>query len=72
MKWLRTIVQEVFGLFVDDGSFATAIVIWLVLLKLLVPHLSHVARWSGFILFGGLAVILADSNFRASRRRQAR
>ncbi len=29
MTWLRNIVAELFGLFVDDGSFAIAILIWL-------------------------------------------
>ena len=25
MRWLKSIVREVFGLFVEDGSFAAAI-----------------------------------------------
>ena len=62
------IAHEVFGLFVDDGSFAVAIVIWLVLLKLLIPQVTHAARWSGFILLGGLAAILVESVLRSCRR----
>ncbi len=68
MTWLRTIVHEVFGLFVDDGSFALAIVIWLVALKLVIPHLEAVAHRNGFILFGGLAAILIGSVLHSSRR----
>ena len=29
MRWMKTIVQELFGLFIDDGSFAFAIVVWI-------------------------------------------
>lgn len=68
MKWLRTIIHEVYGLFVDDGSFAIAIVVWLVVLKLLVLYTNLANRWSGFLLFGGLAAILVESAFRAFRR----
>ena len=68
MSWLRTIVHEVFGLFVDDGNFAIAIVLWLVILKLLALHIGFASRWSGFLLFWGLAAILVESVFRSSRR----
>lgn len=67
MTWLRTILREVFGLFVDDGSFAFAIVIWLVVVKLVSPHLGMAALRSGFILFGGLAAILIRSVLHASQ-----
>ncbi len=68
MKWLRTIAHEVLGLFVDDGSFAVAIVVWLVILKMLILHSTHAAHGGGFILFGGLAAILAQSVLRAGRK----
>ena len=67
MRWIKTILHEVFGLFVDDGSFALAIVVWLLAVKLLVTHFLLTARWTGLLLFGGLAVILAESALRASR-----
>jgi hypothetical protein len=31
MSWIKTVLREVFGLFVDDGSFAIAILAWLLL-----------------------------------------
>ena len=68
MKWLRTVLHEVIGLFVDDGSFAFAIVVWMVVLRLVATHLGIAARWSGFILFGGLLAILAESALRFARR----
>ena len=66
MTWLRTILREIFGLFVDDGSFAVWILGWLGLTVFLAPHLGLVSRWNGFFLFAGLAVILVWSAMRAS------
>ena len=66
MKWLRSIAREVWGLFVDDGSFAFAIVVWLALAVVVLPHVS--ARWAGPVWFVGLAAILIESVLRAARR----
>jgi hypothetical protein len=68
MNWLKTIFREIFGLFVDDGSFAIAILFWLALVKFLTPHLGLYARWSGVILFLGLAAILVESAARFAKR----
>lgn len=69
MKWLGTILHEVFGLFVDDASFALAIVVWLIVMKIVAPHLHFAARWSGLILFAGLACVLIESALRYARRK---
>lgn len=68
MPWLKTIFREIFALFVDDGSFATAILLWLGFMWFVTPHLGHLQRWSGFILFTGLAAILIESLIRYARR----
>ncbi len=68
MSWIRTVLREVFGLFVDDGSFALAIVAWLLLVWLVLPRLGVDARWTGVILFAGLALILVESVTRRARR----
>lgn len=68
MNWLRTIAAELFGLFVDDGAFALAIVAWLVLLWWLLPLLAIDARWKALILAGGLIAILVESVLRRARR----
>ena len=68
MNWLRTIAAELFGLFVDDGAFALAIVAWLVLLWWLLPSLEIDARWKALILAGGLIAILVESVLRRARR----
>jgi hypothetical protein len=31
VRWVSSIAQEILGLFVEDGSFAIAIAIWLLL-----------------------------------------
>jgi hypothetical protein len=70
MKWLKNIFREVFGLFVDDGSFALAILLWLAIVRWATPHLNIPSGITGIILFAGLAVILAESTTRYSRRKQ--
>ncbi len=68
MKWASTIVREVFGLFVDDGSFAVAILVWMVLVALALPRLGIAMSWEGVILFTGLALILVASAAQRARR----
>jgi hypothetical protein len=69
MNWLKNIFYEIFGLFVDDVSFALAIFLWLLLVKVLTPHLSAPSGWTGVILFIGLALILAESTTRYAKQR---
>jgi hypothetical protein len=70
MKWLKNILREIFGLFVDDGSFALAILLWLALIRGATPYLNIPSAITGIILFAGLALILAESAIRYSRRKQ--
>ena len=69
MAWLKTIFQEIFGLFVEDGSFALAILAWLALLWLVLPRLPILGAWHAIILFVGLIAILVESVLRRARRR---
>ena len=61
MRWLKTVFGEILGLFVDDGSFALSIVVWLVLAWLLLPRLEVPGTAKGLVLFAGLAGIPAAS-----------
>jgi hypothetical protein len=70
MRWLRSIAREFLGLFVDDGSFAIAILIWLALAIALFPRIAFITRWIGPVLFAGLALILIESVLRYSRRKR--
>jgi hypothetical protein len=69
MLWLKTILAELFGLFVDDVRFALAIIIWLGLIRSGLPRLNLPAAWNGVILFAGLATILAESALRRAGRK---
>ncbi len=70
MLWLKSIAREVFGLFVDDGSFAIAILVWLAFGTVGLPRIFLAARWTGPLLFVGLAIILIESVLRFSRTRR--
>jgi hypothetical protein len=65
---MKTIVQELLGLFIDDGSFALAIVVWIAVLWFLAARVLHGATWSGAVLFAGLGLILLASTIRRSRQ----
>lgn len=67
MQWIRTVLREIFGLFIDDGSFAVAILVWLAIVWLVLPHIAVPAFWSGPFLFVGLALILVKSAARRAR-----
>jgi hypothetical protein len=67
MKWIRNILREVFGLFVDDGSFALGILVWIGIVWLVLTR-TRLAVPNGIILFLGLGLILIESVIRFSRR----
>ena len=69
MTWLSTIWSEFIGLFVDDGSFAVAILAWLAFCWLVLPRLGLAPAWQPAILFVGLALILVESALRRARQR---
>ncbi len=68
MQWVKPILAEIYGLFVDDGSFAIAILVWLGLYWLLVSRIGLSHRAMGPVLFLGLAAILVESATRRARR----
>jgi hypothetical protein len=65
MGWIKSVAREVYGLFVDDGSFAVAILVWVAFAGVALPH----GRWAGPVLFAGLAAILVKSVLRFARGR---
>ncbi|MGC1548861.1 MAG: hypothetical protein WA777_10040 [Rhodanobacter sp.] len=68
MSWLKTILREIYGLFVDDGSYAIAILIWLGLVWLVLPRLFWGNAWNAIILAVGLLAILIESVLRRARK----
>ena len=72
MRWLKTIFREIVGLFVDDGSFALAILLWLGVMWLICSRLNLPSGWKCLILFAGLVSILVESTIRYARKSIAR
>jgi hypothetical protein len=72
MGCVKSVAREVLGLFVEDGSFAAAILAWAVIAGVGLPHMGLVrgvaASWTGPALFAGLALVLIESVVRFARR----
>lgn len=67
MRWLKIIFTEIFSLFVDDGSFAITILVWLGVAGTMFAHTNMPSAAKGPILFAGLAAILMESAVRRAR-----
>lgn len=67
MSWLRQAVRELWGLFVEDGSFAIAILVWIAVAIFLLPAILPNA-WRGPAAFAGLAAILIENVIRTAKR----
>lgn len=66
MRTLVKLCYEAVGLFVDDGTLAATVVLWIALCSVsaeLVPF----GAWQGPVLFVGLAVILVENASRGAR-----
>lgn len=68
MKVILTAAEELYGLFVDDGSYALSILAWVAIAVLLFPRLPGSSTSHAGALFGGLVVILLESVHRAARK----
>lgn len=65
MSVLRTILTELWGLFVDDGLLALGLVLWVALAAILMPILG--LEWvGGPALFLGAALVFTASVLRRS------
>lgn len=68
MNWTKATLREIYGLFVDGGRFALAVVIWLAIAWFALPGLAQGRSWASILLFLGLAVILIESVGRRARK----
>lgn len=68
MRWLKSILGELWGLFVDDGRYALSIVAWLLLAWLVLPWFCLGSGWNAIVLCAGLLAILLESAWRRARR----
>ena len=68
MQWIKTCLHEIYGLFVDDGSFAVSILVWLFVIAMADRLKFLPSPWIAPLLFAGLAGILIESALRYARR----
>jgi hypothetical protein len=65
---LIPMARKVFGLFVDDGSLALSILVWIFALHVVAPIAFIEQTWAAPVLFLGCAGILIENVLRASRQ----
>jgi hypothetical protein len=68
MRVLLTVVKQLFGLFVDDGSLAIAILALIGALAALQHSRALSPEVGGLVLFFGLAILLVENVWRSVRR----
>lgn len=69
MKVLLGILEEIWGLFVEDGSYAVAIVVWLLIVWFGIAKLSA-ENLKGPLMFAGLAAIMIENVRRSARAKR--
>lgn len=70
MTWIKNVLREIFGLFIDDGAFALAILVWLGVVHWAARYIRFSSITLAVILFVGLALILLESATRYARRKR--
>ena len=68
MGWVRTVIDEIIALFVDDVTLVAAILVWLAAVFVGARlHLVAVGV-AGPVLFVGLAAIFIENTLRRARK----
>ena len=68
MGWLKTVGDELLGLFVDDVGFAGPILIWVVVAAVVLPRLGLPGAVPAVVLFAGLLAILVAGAVRKAKK----
>lgn len=68
MNVILTAIKEIYGLFVEDGSYAASIVVWVLVTALVFPHLPTLGLWRAPLLFVGLLFLLVENVRRTARK----
>ena len=68
MNVIVTALKEVYGLFVEDGSYAAGILAWVVVAAFALPHMPVLGQWRGPLLFAGLLLLLVENVVRTARK----
>lgn len=69
MKSAVAVARQIFGLFVDDGGMAVAILAWLAVVGLLSRLATLSAVWRGPVLLVGLVFLISWACLRSVRQR---
>ena len=67
MKAIRTALLEVFGLFVEDGSLAIMLLLWVGAAAFVFPRRPGGAALHGPLFCFGVAIILLENVWRSAR-----
>ncbi|HEX7775461.1 MAG TPA: hypothetical protein VF449_02920 [Parvibaculum sp.] len=67
MKTLAAIFQEIWSLFVDDGSLALGLLVWCAFAAVVLPRLGLAADYDAPLLAAGCLAILVVTVLRAPR-----
>jgi hypothetical protein len=70
MTWFRVVLQELWGLFVDDGLFALSILVWLVVVGWILPRLGLSPVLTCLLFAAGLAALLTTSALRRAGKQE--
>lgn len=60
-------MRELWGLFIEDGSFAVAIAVWVLIAIFVLPRVFPSA-WCGPVFFAGVVCLLVENLARTARR----
>ncbi len=69
MGVVMSMLRELVGLFVDDGSLVVSALLWVAACAL-APRLGVPPIWQGAALAAGLAVILVENALRGAARKR--
>lgn len=67
MAFLLSVLKELYGLFVDDGSLAIAVLGWVAICALIAAA-GLAAALLGPLLFAGLAALMIENVLRRARK----
>ncbi len=70
MQSLKTLLGELFGLFVDDGSLAIGLILWMAVVWFFAPQVPIADTSKAGILVLGFLMILLENVARTARRRR--
>jgi hypothetical protein len=69
MNIFRTTIQELIGMFIDDGALALWSIVLIGVIAVAVEYAGLPGLAGGILLLAGCILILAESTYRAARKK---